>query len=94
MKKNEVFTFTAPNGAEVVAVCLKDMGTVGNVTQYLCYGQNRLFTMNEFYSEWIEEAGEVCQESQTCYGELLVDYAILPDYDMILEDYAAKEYWP
>lgn len=85
MKKNDVFTFTAPNGAEVVAVCLKSMGTVGNMTQYLCYGQNRLFTMNEFYSEWTEETGKVCQESQTCYGEILVDHAILPDYDAALE---------
>ena len=91
MKKNEIFTFTAPNGAEVVAVCLKSMGTVGNMTQYLCYGQNRLFTMNEFYSEWTEETGEVCQESQICYGEILVDYAILPDYDVVLGDFCQHE---
>ena len=91
MKKNEIFTFTAPNGAEVVALCLKSMGTVGNMTQYLCYGQNRLFTMEEFYSEWIEETGEVCQESQIGYGETLVEYAILPEYDDMLEAHHQHE---
>lgn len=84
MKKNNIFTFTAPNGVEVKAVCLKSIGTVGNITQYLCYGQNRLFTINEYYSEWTEETGEVCKDSHIEYGEVIVDYAILPDYDSVL----------
>lgn len=84
MKKNDIFTFIAPNGVEVKAVCLKNIGTIGNITQYLCYGQNRLFTMNEYYSEWTEETGEVCKDSYIEYGEVIVDYAILPDYDTVL----------
>ena len=87
MKTNEIFTFTAPNGAEVTAVCLKNMGTIGNMTQYLCYGQNRLFTMNEFYSEWVEETGEVCKSTHIDYGEVIVDNVTIPDYDVVIEDY-------
>lgn len=87
MYKNEIFTFTAPNGAEVTAVCLKNMGTIGNMTQYLCYGQNRLFTMNEFCSEWIEETGEVCKDTHTDYGEVIVEHVTIPDYDIVLEEH-------
>lgn len=86
MKKNEIFTFTAPNGAEVTAICLKNMGTIGNMTQYLCYGQNRLFTMNEFCSEWVEETGEACKDTQIEYGEIILEYLNLPDYDIVLEE--------
>ena len=87
MKKNEVFTFTAPNGVKVTAVCLYCTDTMGNMTVYLCYAQNRLFTMREFHSEWVEETGEVCNETFIEYGEVIVDYAVLPDYDIVLEDY-------
>ena len=87
MKINQIFTFTAPNGAEVTAVCLKNMGTIGNMTQYLCYGQNRLFTMHEFYSEWVEETGEACKDTQLEYGEIILEHLNLPDYDIVLEDY-------
>lgn len=52
MKKNDVFTFTAPNGVEVTAVVV---GTTGIQEDYfgrqflnhVCYAQNRLFTYNE-----------------------------------------------
>jgi hypothetical protein len=45
---------------------------------YLCYAQNRLFTIEAVYTPtFINEE----------YGEVLVDYAILPDYDRMLEDY-------
>lgn len=87
MKKNEIFTFTAPNGTEVTAICIKNMGTIGNMTQYLCYGQNRLFTMNEFCSEWVEETGEACKDVHIDYGEVIVEPVTIPDYDIILEDY-------
>ena len=87
MKKNQIFTFTAPNGAEVTAVCLKNMGTIGNMTQYLCYGQNRLFTMNEFCSEWIEETGEVCKDARIDYGEVIVEHVTIPDYDIVIEEH-------
>lgn len=91
MKKNEIFTFTAPNGVESTAICLKNLVTVGNMTQYLCYGQNRLFTMNEFCYEWTEETGEVCQESQMNFGEIILEHIALPDYDIVLYDIVLEE---
>ena len=42
MKKNDVFTFTAPNGVEVAAVVVYVVKST-----YLCYAQNRLFEMWE-----------------------------------------------
>jgi len=80
MKKNQIFTFTAPNGAEVTAVVV---GTTGIQKDYfereflthICYAQNRLFT---FY-DWVHI-------EQRMYGEVLVDYAILPEYDAMLEE--------
>jgi len=57
MKKNDIFTFTAPNGAKVTAVVIDCLGTY-NFEQiedsqhwddkYLCYAQNRLF----YHIEW------------------------------------------
>ena len=80
MKKNDIFTFTAPNGVEVTAVVV---GTTGIQDDYfgrqflnhVCYAQNRLFT----YYEWIDKK---------MYGEILVDYCIIPDYDNLLERYS------
>ena len=84
MKKNDVFTFTAPNGEEVIGVCLKTLNSTRYQITYLCYAQNRLFTIiaqeetnfDNGHVDWI-----------TIYGEDLVDYCILPDYDTMLEDY-------
>ena len=82
MKKNEIFTFTAPNGVEVTAVALYavtlfDGSTfIGN--KWICYAQNRLFTMMD-YKEGIKKYEE------PEYDEVIVDYAILPDYDDMLE---------
>ena len=81
MKRNEIFTFTAPNGVEVTAVVV---GTTGIQEDYfgrqflnhVCYAQNRLFT----YNEWVDV-------EQKLYGETLVDHCILPDYDATLEAY-------
>lgn len=59
MKKNDVFTFAAPNGVEVTAVVIDCLGTcnleevVDSMhwdTKYLCYAQNRLF----YYTEWTQ----------------------------------------
>jgi len=82
MKKNDIFTFTAPNGVEVTAVVV---GTIGVQDDYfgrqflnhVCYAQNRLFT----YYEWIDV-------EQKMYGEMLVDYCFLPEYDNLLERYS------
>ena len=100
MKKNDIFAFTAPNGVEVTGVCLDLMRStyeseVWYVT-YLCYAQNRLFTIKEerFIAPvvvGIDKFGDDIFEEQECvtqnYGEIIADYAILPDYDAMLEDY-------
>lgn len=88
MKKNDVFTFTAPNGVEVVAVVvslmkktiIKDSHGFNSMFVYdwLCYAQNRLFT----YMEISHKKG-----INTRYGEVIVDHAILPDYDELLARY-------
>lgn len=84
MKKNEIFTFKAPNGVEVTGVALYgvtlfDGNTfIGN--KWICYAQNRLFTMMD-YKEGIKNYEE------PEYGEVIVDYAILPDYEELLARY-------
>ncbi len=58
MKKNDIFTFTAPNGAEVTAVVIDCLGTNFEEVvdskywdnKYLCYAQNRLF----YHTEWTQ----------------------------------------
>lgn len=68
MKKNDVFTFTAPNGVEVTAVVIIEWP----VDTPIIYAQNRIAFFN-------------CAENHI--GGVLVDYAILPDYDRMLENY-------
>ena len=84
MKKNEIFTFTAPNGVEVTGVVTAIISSTKYQTVALCYAQNRLFTFYEHIA-YDAESGEA--ESDYSYGEILVDYAVLPDYDRLLEDY-------
>lgn len=59
MKKNEIFTFTAPNGVEVTAVVIDCLGTCNFEEvedskhwdeKYLCYAQNRLF----YHTKWTQ----------------------------------------
>lgn len=99
MKRNEIFTFTAPNGVEVIGVVTAIISSTKYQSVALCYAQNRLFTFYEHIA-YDMETGDA--ESDYSYGEVLVDYAILPDYDAMLEnyqhqidmanDYASKEY--
>ena len=94
MKKNDVFTFTAPNGVEVVGVVVDELTsdyremTDTIITVFLCYAQNRIFT----YFEEVGRRNAFTPDEETyilraCYGKVLVDYAVLPDYDAVLEDY-------
>ena len=92
MKKNDVFTFTAPNGVEVTAVVVKvveatipskDPCWSERAMMYICYAQNRLFTM----TAKMEGKIFIKNIGTPKYGEVLVDYAILPDYDAMLERY-------
>lgn len=81
MKKNDIFTFTAPSGVEVTAVVIDKVPcTDGVMTDTLyCYGQNRIFT-------YIETGG------LHKYGKVIVDYAILPDYDELMQLHSSMEY--
>ena len=87
MKKNDVFTFTAPNGVEVQAVVIGILKqTNGSFTDTLiCYGQNRLFTyIQHEHAGWDTKWNPIIEYR---YGKVLVDYAILPDYDELLARY-------
>lgn len=84
MKKNDIFTFTAPNGVEETAVVIAIISSSRYQTVALCYTQNRLFTFYEHIAYDIE-SGEA--ESDYSYGEILVKYAVLPDYDELLARY-------
>ena len=85
MKKNEIFTFTAPNGVEVTAVVIESIPQGSCKSTHICYAQNRIFT-------YIEELYMTLEtprwRREYHYGEILVNYAILPDYDAMLETYS------
>ena len=87
MKKNDIFTFTAPNGVEVTAVVVAKVAHEVDykwaTKRFVCYAQNRLFTYEESHCIW-EHMNE---EPKSKYGEVLVNYAILPDYDELLARY-------
>lgn len=85
MKKNDIFTFTAPNGVKVTAVVVhvyKTRNQWSGVIQnnYLCYAQNRLFIGNYF-----DENGTFCYKF--IQHDIVVDYAVLPEYDELLARY-------
>ena len=82
MNKNDIFTFTTPNGVEITAVvvCLLNKSEYSTLQQYLCYTQNRLFTCYTGINYEDNKQFRMC-------GNVVVDYAILPDYDKMLEDY-------
>jgi len=84
MKKNDVFTFTAPSGVEVTGVVTAIISSTKYQTVALCYAQNRLFTFYEHIAYDIE-SGEA--KSDYSYREILVEYAVLPDYDEFLARY-------
>ena len=98
MTQNDVFTFTAPNGTEVTGVCIDIMNSNYEhgtwYVRYLCYAQNRLFTINEtrctitvavdtdeFGDDVVEDQESVTQE----YGSILIEYCVIPYYDGVLE---------
>lgn len=104
MNKHDVFRFTAPNGVEVVAVVLDIMKA--NITEdclfnkYLCYAQNKLFS---YYvtrrtvpvaigkDEFGDDKFDYQEVYESQYGEVIVDYAILPDFDEQLRKFTLNE---
>jgi len=91
MKKNDIFAFTAPNGVEVTAVVIELIAYEVNykwaIKRFVCYAQNRIFTYEESHCIW----DFMNEEPKSKYGKVLVDYAILPEYDTILEDYQHQQ---
>ena len=83
MKKSDIFTFKAPNGVEVTAIVVDriDLRVSPQHSHviWLCYGQNRLFTYRELYNNFLP--------TTSSFDKVVCDYAILPDYDRMLEDY-------
>lgn len=95
MEKNQIFEFTAPNGALVTGIVVYviydwdfDGYLIGH--NYIVYAQNRLVFYRENVEKTIWELGEV-----------LVDYCVIPELDTLLEahyhqldvadDYADRE---
>jgi hypothetical protein len=100
MKKNEIFTFTAPNGFEVIGVVVNLLNSSieeGSCDYYelrtwLCYAKipyadcakTQLFTYMEAYgSKWPDEPEETLWAK---FDKVLVDLAVLPEYDDMLEE--------
>lgn len=86
MKKNDIFTFTAINGVEVTAVVLTVLRVCKTnkektfMCEYLCYAQNKLLEISSYYGE----VGGETKEWGFCVDSVIVDHAILPDYDELL----------
>ena len=80
MKKNETFTFTAPNGVEVTAVVVDVLEPITEhtldetsvITKHLCYAQNRLF-----YYSLIEKTEVVIDEDWDDNPEVDYYYALI-----------------
>ena len=80
MKKNEVFKFTAPNGAKVTAVVVDVLEPITEhtfdetsvITKHLCYAQNRLF-----YYSLIEKTEVVIDEDWNDNPEVDYYYALV-----------------
>ena len=98
MKKHGVFTFKAPNGVEVTGIVIMKCGDVHEKgyghyeTPYLCYAQNRLFTIKEVMEATRDDLdikrGTAGAEFLSYeYGEIVVEYCVLPDYDEVLARY-------
>lgn len=78
MKKNEIFTFTAPNGAEVTGIVIIVLPSYenfeGHFDEYIVYAQNRIAFYH--YNKDLNEGN---------IGGILVDYCVIPEYDAMLE---------
>jgi len=98
MKKNDIFTFVAPNGVEITAVAIyfydgKFVDSYIGCTNCIGYAQNRLFTCKiTFKRKYF--AGQVPEGEDNpvvidriTNVETIVDYCILPDYDELLARY-------
>lgn len=84
-----ILKLETPNGVVIDALLFKSFGHIN-----LCYAQNRIFTV--FYVDNRDmrdpETGEYGTEEYH-YGEILVEYAKIPEYDEILQnEYTYDDY--
>ena len=93
MEQGTLFDFIAPNGTDILAVCIECVATnkarFGITNTFICYGQNRLFTYILDYIQLPIEVEEGSTEYQLCetnprFGSILCDYCIIPEYDELL----------
>lgn len=91
MNKNDVFTFTTPNGVEVTGVVInlydnayyvQKESKVSADKMILAYAQNRLVLLKDDRL-WLNGKyfGNLVQ------ARILVDYCVIPELDEILENY-------
>jgi hypothetical protein len=105
MKRGDLFTFNSPAGVEVTAVVLHVNKVYedsdGMMFEHICYAQNRLFTYFVKYGDmpvesYDENLNRVAINYQTvvltaAFGEVIVDYVVIPDYDDALENHKLPE---
>lgn len=97
MKKNDVFSFKAPNGAEVTGVVIMPMTVLPHFQQISPMGYlddgiclNPIIPVGYYlcYAQnRIIVCKEFCDDSTLEYEGTVVDYATLPDYDEMLARY-------
>ena len=80
-----IISYTAPNGLREPGVVIKSLGTIGNMTQNLCYGNHKLFILESYTNYYRDEEGRKRQEEILSYGGTIVEDAFLPNYDRVLE---------
>ena len=88
MKKNDVFTFTAPNGVKVIGIVIyrRKLETFVNYIryEYVAYAQNRLFTCTQMVRVIDKENYNDCTIE---FEKVLVEYCVIPEYDDKLANY-------
>lgn len=88
LKHKECFTFVTHNNIVINAICVKaithnyidDLNLMDYI--YLCYSQNRLFYIHLMRDMAIREY--ILKD----LDQTLVDYCIVPEYDIKLAEYA------
>lgn len=73
--------------SEQGGICGPDEYNYQNI--YLCYGQNRLFTVLHDKYRMMSQFGEndfiVDEDEQYYMGDIIVDYCVIPEYDKLLK---------
>ena len=87
MKKGDIFELAVSQGGVAVGVVVDIIVSTEHQTVSLCYIQNRLLVyIEQTYSDY--ETHEDCVDS--FIDHIVVDYAVLPEYDELLKSYKSK----